>query len=331
MSLQNENRLRPGLLLCAVVPKTVLAVLIFVAQLSGQLSSLVSDSERIHFGDIVDIDVVGSLDHDWRGGLTPEGMLEGVSGLEEPVFALCKTESEVAALIQRDYSRFLKNPIVVVRVIDRSNRAVAYINGAVRTPQRLQIRRPVTLAEVIVFAGGITDSSNGQISIFRPPNTNCLPDPSGPETSLNKPIKILVNISDLLAGVDGSNPMVVSGDIVTVTQAAPVFLTGDIARRGRMNLTPELTLGRAIAAAGGIRNTGRGRKVRIYRRRMSNGAMEFDFRAIREGTVEDPILEPYDVIDVEDSGRPTRKPAPLADGPGQNGITLSKLPLRIVD
>lgn len=288
--------------------------------------------QRIHYGDLVDVDLVGSFDRDWRGSLTPEGFLDGLPGLTEPVFALCRTESEVSDAIRVQHSRLLKDPTVVVTIVDRSNRAVAYISGAVRVPHRLQLRRSMSLAEAVVIAGGITDTSSGEITIFRPPNVNC--ESNGPNESASKvdsPGRIVVKISDLLSGREGSNPTILSGDIVNVVQASPVFLTGGVAVRRRMSLTPDLTLSRAIASAGGIPKSAGGGKVRIYRRKSDSQVLEFDLRLIEAGKAEDPKLEAYDVIDVEERGMPPRKPARVLEEAGSNPSSLAKLPLRIVD
>lgn len=283
-----------------------------------------SVTERIHYGDLVDVDVVGSFEFDWRGSVTPEGFLDGLDRVENPVFALCKTEKDVAASIFEQYNVFLKNPSVVVRIIDRSNRALAYVNGAVKKPQRLQLRRTLKLTELIVISGGITDSSSGEITIFRPPNVNC-------SASIGQaPTRISIRIADLLIGDAQANVHILSGDIVTVVEAPPVFLTGDVAVPKRMNLTPDLTLTRAIAAAGGVSKDSDSRKVRIHRRKGETRVLEFDIRAIQEKKAEDPKLEPYDVIDVEQKGG-SRRPAPFPEADTARNVPLARLPLRIVD
>ena len=38
-----------------------------------------SRPDLIHFGDVIDVDVVGSLEFDWRGGLTPEGFSKAMT------------------------------------------------------------------------------------------------------------------------------------------------------------------------------------------------------------------------------------------------------------
>lgn len=320
MRRQSDNRFRNWIISVGSTVRILALLATLFATGMGQ--------ELIHFGDVVDVDVVGSFDHDWRGGLTPEGFLDGNEKLTTPVHALCKTESVVAAAIKEQYGRVLRNPTVVVKIIDRSNRALAYVNGAVQTPQRLQLRRALSLTELIVFAGGITDRSNGEITIFRPPNVNCL---SSTGQTGQEPKRLVIKIADLLGGMAESNPTVLNGDIVTVTEAPPVFLTGGVAARKRLNLTPDLTLSRAVAAAGGVANRDGGVKVRVYRRKSETTVLEFDLKSIQQGKAEDPKLEPYDVVDVEERGKPARKPVLSRFGSERDNGASSKLPLRIVD
>src|SRR3982750_411919 len=42
------------------------------------------ESTLVHYGDLVDVDVVGNLDGDWRGTLTPEGFIQGLLYAPEP-------------------------------------------------------------------------------------------------------------------------------------------------------------------------------------------------------------------------------------------------------
>src|SRR6185369_5181985 len=164
-----------------------------------------AEADLVHFGDVVDVDVLGSLDFDWRGTLTPEGYLNGLDKIEEQVYALCRSESAIATDIAKYYGKFLREPKVVVRIVDRGNRALAIVDGAVRKPQRYQIRRPVLLNELIILSGGITDRSSGEIAIYRPKSLNCLDQTANPNSETfvnarqgNDSQNIAIRISDLL-------------------------------------------------------------------------------------------------------------------------------------
>ncbi|MGB7207103.1 MAG: SLBB domain-containing protein [Pyrinomonadaceae bacterium] len=290
-----------------------------------------TNANLVHFGDLIDVDVVGSFEYDWRGRLNPEGFLDGLDRIEKQIYGLCRSESEIADAISKEYGVNLKNPVVVVKILDRSNRAVSFLDGAVKFPQRFQIRRQVKLNELLILSGGITDRSSGEISIFRPQSQNCEQKTSGgplEKASQN----ITVKIADLLAGSETANPPIFSGDIVTVVEAAPVFLIGGVNTPKQISLRAETTLSRAIASAGGISKEGLEGKIRIFRRNgKESKVIEADLKKILAKETEDPVLQPYDVVEVEQKGRGPRRLSPVSESRSAANDRLAKLPLRIID
>lgn len=134
----------------------------------------VSEESLIHIGDLIDVDVVGSIEYDWRGVLTNEGFLSFVNYSENPIYALCRDEDAVALDVAKSLSKFLREPKIVVKILDRSSRPASVLYGAVKTPQRFRIKRPVFLNELIINSGGFTERVSGEIQIYRPKNLNCL-------------------------------------------------------------------------------------------------------------------------------------------------------------
>jgi protein involved in polysaccharide export with SLBB domain len=297
-------------------------------------SSLFSQSDsqnRVHYGDLVDVDVVGSVDYDWRGTLTPEGFLDGFDLIPKQIFALCRAEADIAAEVAAEYARILREPKVVVRVIDRSNRAVAMLNGAVRVPHRYRILRPARLNELIVYAGGISDSASGEIRIQRPKDLSCSGETDPPKEQTG-PIVLIVKISELLKGVGDANPMILSGDIVTVLEAYPIYIIGGITRPGKIDSREQITLSRAISIAGGLSKNGEKNNVKIYRRGGGQAIIEADLGKIEAGTAEDPVLKPFDVVDVTQTGGRPRKLAPDPDSVGRGAGSVGfKPPLNIIE
>lgn len=299
-----------------------------------------SEIDLVHRGDVVDVDVAGSLDFDWRGTLTPEGYLDGLDKIEEQVYALCRSESDIAADIARYYGKVLRDPKVVVRIVDRTNRATAIVDGAVKKPQRFQIKRPVFLNELIVLSGGVTDRSSGEITIYRPKSLNCLPQAAGQKEEEGKFVKagqgnetqvLNIRISDLLKGWDGSNPQILSGDIVTIVEASPIYLIGGVNNPRQISSRSRITLTRAIASAGGLSKDAIEEKVTIFRRdgRQST-VIEIDLGKIRARQEEDPVLKPFDIVDVGQKGHTKRKFPPAVETSNDPG-RLSNLPLRVID
>ena len=314
------------------------AILVHVGLAQTQVKDQ-SEIDLVHYGDIIDVDVIGSLDFDWRGTLNPEGYLSGFDKIEEPIYALCRSESDVAAAITAQYSKMLRDPKVAVRIIDRTNRAVALIDGAVKKPQRFQIRRPVNLNEIIVLAGGITDRSSGEINIFRPPSLNCFGKPAAGDSKNGTFVKtsqgngssmLNIRISDLLSAKEGSNPQILSGDIITVIEAQPIYILGGVNNPGQISSRTTTTLTRAIATAGGLSKDATQDKISIFRRTgRESTTIEIDLKRIKDNTVEDPELKPFDIVDVGQKGRTNRKFLPTIGSIDSN--RLAALPLRIID
>jgi hypothetical protein len=61
------------------------------------------EANLIHLGDLINVDFVGNLEFDWRGTLSPEGFLSGIDFIENPIFALCRSEEAVAQDIEKAY------------------------------------------------------------------------------------------------------------------------------------------------------------------------------------------------------------------------------------
>src|SRR5215213_8723000 len=85
------------------------------------------------------------------------------------VRAAGRTTNELQEHLRRFYTKYKRNPQVVVKVREYNSQPVA-INGAVARPGQFQLRRPVRLLELLQFyAGGATERSGGRIQIARMP------------------------------------------------------------------------------------------------------------------------------------------------------------------
>ncbi len=291
--------------------------------------------ELVHFGDLIDVDIVGGFEYDWRGTLTPEGFLEGMDANGEPVYALCRTENEIAADIAKILGRTLRDPKVVVRILDRSNRAVVRLTGAVRTATRFQVKRPVHLRELIVMAGGLIDGASGEISIFRPKDLSCRPViiPVSSEGPRDNPSSVTnIKISDLLSGKIAADPQIFSGDIITVSRALPIYVIGAVVNPRPVYSRDKISLSRLIANAGGLAKEADSGKVFIFRREGLNvKSIEADLTKIKNGETNDEILQPFDIIEVAAKGAAKRKYPPVTANDQIIDRSKQTMPLMIVD
>ncbi len=299
-----------------------------------------SEEELAHFGDLIDVDILGGFEFDWRGTLTSDGYLDGVDGFNESVYGLCRSEDEIAASVAKAFSKILRDPKVVVRIIDRSNRAVVRLDGAVKTPTRFRLKRPVRLSELLVLAGGLTDDVSGEISIFRPRNLSCLPTVFqadvvkrlfGPATD-NGSETTTIKISDLLSGKESANIQILSGDMIDVLRAVPVYVIGAVNSPRPVYSRAQITVSRAVASAGGLAKNADPSKVNIFRRDgVETKSIEVDLDKIKRGVTDDTILASFDIIDVASKGGGKRKYPPVLANGAKTNKNGREFPLKVVD
>lgn len=303
--------------------------------------------QLIHLGDLIEIDVVGSVDYDWRGTLTPEGFLRGPWGLTEPIPALCRAESDLATDVARALSSMLRNPVVRVTILDRSNRASTTVYGAVKSPRRFQIRRAVRLNELITLGGGVTDRASGEIQIFRPASLSCarkakertrnVTDGTVRERVVtewqdNGSGFINIRITDLLSGIEQANPEILSGDVINVLESPPVYVIGGVVSPKQVPIRNETTVSRAISAAGGLSRDGIASSVTVYRRGQSDTkVLRVDLDKIRSGAESDLTLQAFDVVEVGQKGGAARKLPPVLEIEESVGLPRAELPVTIIE
>ncbi len=309
-----------------------------------------SDTELnlIHFGDELEIYVLGKSDYNWRGTLTPEGFINGLNELENQVLGLCRSEADVAEDVARVYSKTLRDPKVVVKIVDRSNRPHSTLFGAVKVQQRFQIKRAIYLNELIILAGGFTDKASGEIQIFRPASLSCAEvAPQKNETAGtddknrerfisarqdNGSQFINIKIADLLSGKKEANFQILAGDIITVLEAKPIYVIGGVNTPRQIATRSEMTVSRAVAAAGGLSKDADATRITIFRRAGSETKIiETDLEKIKADQTQDIILQAFDIVDVSQKGSQKRKYPPIIKVDELSSAKSPKLPLRIID
>lgn len=257
-------------------------------------------------GDTLDVRVFGQPDLNWQGEVDADGTLTSLPFIETPIRAQCKTDKEVQKEIIAAYSKFLKSPQISVRVTGRNSRPPAMIFGAVPIPTRVQMFRRVRLNELITQSGGYTERANGDIQILHMEPVMC-PEPgeideplvASDGQSLNA-LKVY-KIADLLAGKPEANPVIRPGDVVTVMEAKPVYITGSVISPQPLLLRDGLTLSKALAMVGGVSQNGVSKDIRIYRSKLGSPEQELvrvDFNEIKKKRKPDVVLQAYDIIEV---------------------------------
>jgi polysaccharide biosynthesis/export protein len=162
--------------------------------------------------------------------------------------------------------------------------------GAVRAPARLELRRRVRLAEVIAMAGGLTGRASGTVKVIH--------------ADSDSPGKLSTYVlSEVLRRDETANPYVEGGDIVVVTELDPIYVIGSVFTEREIYPKEPLTLTQAIKLAGGARRDAQITRVVINRHEKGIGfSIRADLVAIRKHLAEDPILQPYDIVEIPGPG-----------------------------
>ena len=259
-------------------------------------------------GDVLDVRVFGQPDLSSQVQVDSDGNLSALPFLEFPIKAKCRTDKEVQKDIATAYSKFINNPQVSVRISERNSRQPATVFGAVRQATRVEMKRKVRLNELMAVSGGFTERAAGTIQILHTEPLMC-PEPgeeaeAAPIDGTRIPLQI-VKIADLRAGKADANPVIRPGDYVLVTEAEPIYITGAVMSPGGVYLRDQLMLSRALAMVGGVRKEAKLNDVRVYRQVPGSANQEVitvDVSAIKKNQKPDFPLQPYDVIEVSESG-----------------------------
>ena len=300
--------------------KPIIALLIFLAPVYAQ-----DDRYRIGPGDVLDIRIYN------RPQLSREAVRVEGSGMirmpliENEIQAVCLTEGELAKEISTRYAKYYKNLQVDVFIKEYHSKQVAII-GAVNEQSRFELQRRVRLLELLTYAKGPSSKAGQTINIVH--STAVSPCKQTDDTDTAAAFSSY-KLSDVLQGDPKSTPYLEAGDIVTLPEADQVYVVGNVFMPLTINLKEPITLTRAIAMAGGLKQDTKKDKIRILRQEPGTTVRKeimVDLSAIEKKSSEDLALAPNDIIDVPTSaGKSFLRSLVQGVVPG-----VGQLPVRVV-
>ncbi len=245
--------------------------------------------------------------------------------IEGDIKASCLTEGELAKEISTRYAKFYKNLQVDVFIKEYNAQQVAII-GAVNDQSRFKLQRRVRLLELLTFAKGPSIRAGQTINIVHATtSSSCQQTDESDSASAFTSYKL----SDVLQGDPKSNPYLEAGDIVTIPEADQAYVVGNVFQPITIPLREPVTLTRAIAMAGGLKQDTRKDKIRVLRQEPGTTVRKeitVDLSAIEKKSSEDLSLLPNDIIDV-----PTSAGKSFLRGLFQGFVpSVGQLPVRVV-
>jgi polysaccharide export outer membrane protein len=283
------------------------------------------DRYRIGPGDVLDIRIFN------RPQLSREAVRVEGSGMilmpliEAEIQAACQTEGELAKEISTRYAKYYKNLQVDVFIKEYHSRQVAVI-GAVNDQSRFELQRRVRLLELLTYAKGPSPRAGQTINIVH--STSASPCKKEDDIDASSAFSSY-KLSDVLQGDPKSNPYLEAGDIVTLPEADQVYVVGNVLSPITIALKEPITLTRAIAMAGGLRQDTKKDKIRVLRQEPGTTIRKeitVDLAAIEKKSSEDLALLPNDIVDVPTSaGKSFLRSLVQGVVPG-----VGQLPVRVV-
>ena len=257
-------------------------------------------------GDELEIKVLGEPQFDGLYTINGDGRFQ-LPFVEEPIMAACRTDRELRVEMTKLLKRYLRDPQVNVRVTARNSRPPVTIYGEVRAPQQFDMRRQVSLLELISYAGGVNpDSSSGVVQVLhtRPPTcgeiTTASSEAGDFADNLTTQQLEAYKLSDLRDGK--KNVVVRPGDVIEVVKSLPVYMVGEVrAPQGLYIPDRGLTLTDAVAKVGGVNEQAKKKDVHIYRKKPTGEPemISANLDLIKKGQQKDILLQPYDVVEVD--------------------------------
>lgn len=313
----------------AVTPPPMVAPMVRIAPPSSQES----DRYRIGPGDVLDIRVNISIPNPpqlSREAVRVEGNgMIRMPRIDDDIQAACKTEGELAREINERYQRYYRHPSVDVFVKEFNSKLVAVI-GAVNSPSRFQLQRRVRLLELLAHANGPADRAGQTVNIVHAGGPSICQSPDS-EQSGEEALTGLVSykLSETLRGEEKANPYLVPGDIVTIPDADQIYVVGNVVAPRAVALREPMTVSRAIAMAGGIKQDTKSNRVRIVRQApggTTKTEIYIDLKAIEKRRAEDIALQANDIVDVPTSAGKSFLRSLL----GTVVPAVSQLPVRVI-
>ena len=246
--------------------------------------------------------------------------------IDTEIQAACHTEGELAKEIATRYAKYYRNLQVDVFIKEYHSKQVAII-GAVNDQSRFKLQRRVRLLELLTYAKGPSAKAGQTINIVH--STAESPCKAQEETGDVASLFSSYKLSDVLRGDPAANPYLEAGDIVTVPEADQVYVVGNVFMPLTISLREPVTLTRAIAMAGGLKQDTKKDKIRVLRQEpgaTTRKEITVDLSAIEKKRSEDLALLPNDIVDVPTSaGKSFLRSLVQGVVPG-----VGQLPVRVV-
>lgn len=236
-----------------------------------------SQDYRIGSGDLLKITVFGSPDLATNTRVAESGSITCPLIGSVQVAGLSTADAE--ALLAKRYvdGGFLRSPQISVMVAEYQSQKVSVL-GYVSKPGQYLLRASSKVLDLLAEAGGVVPVTAGdQATLVRLNGT-----------------KAAIDLDALFRGDLSQNLDVAGGDRIYVPKAEQFYVYGQVQKPGVYRLDRNMTLSRAISAAGGLTQRGTERRAIVKRRDKGGKETEYSIRST-------DALKPDDILFIKES------------------------------
>ena len=261
--------------------------------ISGQTAKLkddyYSDPSDYHIGplDLLEIKVLNAED------MTRTMRVDARGFINMPLIGLVQasglTGYELENLIAEKLGKdFLQNPQVSVFIKEFTSQRLT-VQGQVKKAGMYDFQGRATLLQAISMGGGIdVKGDESAIKVVRKLN--------------NDETETMVFDLAAIRNNKAPNPYLKGGDVVVVEEMLPITVEGAVMKAGVFYMVGQPTLMQAISQAGGLHEIADPSSVKVISiKQQKRSTLEYDLEKVREGKIDDPVLQQGDLVVVEKS------------------------------
>jgi polysaccharide biosynthesis/export protein len=216
---------------------------------------------RIGAGDLLKIQVFGSPELSTDARVAQSGTITCPLIGSVNVAGLSSAEVEKTLAQKFIDGSFLKQPQISVLIVEYMSQKVSVL-GHVSKPGQYALRAASNVMDVLAEAGGvIAQSASDYGTLMRSDGT-----------------KVDLNLDALFRGDPTQNVRVAGGDRLYIPRAEYFYIYGQVQRPGQYRLERNMTLSRAVSAAGGLTARGTERRATVKRRDAQGKEEEYSLR-----------------------------------------------------
>lgn len=207
---------------------------------------------------------------------------------------------ELERELVRRYSQFVVKPQITASLVQFRG-APIFIVGAFARPGIYAMEGERSLVQMIGLAGGLQPGAGRVIRVTRKLESGPIPLDSARTDQTRKVSVVEIGLRTLQESVNPPEDILLAPyDVITVDTLESLYVTGQVARSGVIDLRPveTMTLAKALAVSGGMQ-PGAASRVVVLRQVLSStrrAPLKVNAKAILNGQANDFPLLPSDIV-----------------------------------